>query len=142
MIYTKLTKEALKIAFNAHKEQIDKSGLPYVFHPFHLAEQMEDENSVCVALLHDVLEDSKYTVSDLECYGFPEEVIKALKTLTHNKDIDYFEYIENIKKNRLATTVKIVDLKHNMDMTRLNEITNVDLERIEKYQKALAILLK
>ena len=66
MIYTKETKKALKLCFEVHKEQIDKSGLPYVFHPFHLAEQMNDENSVIVALLHDVVEDSEKTFEDFK----------------------------------------------------------------------------
>ena len=70
MIYTKMTKVALKLCFEAHKEQIDKSGMPYVFHPFHLAEQMETEETTIVALLHDVIEDTDYTPDDLRALGF------------------------------------------------------------------------
>ena len=70
MIYTEMTKKALKLCFEAHKEQIDKSGMPYVFHPFHLAEQMQDEETTIVALLHDVIEDTDYTLDDLRKMGF------------------------------------------------------------------------
>ena len=86
MIYTTMTKKALKICFNAHKEQVDKTGLPYVFHPFHLAEQMDDEDSVCLALLHDVVEDTNVSFEDLINEGFNENIINALKLLTHKDD--------------------------------------------------------
>lgn len=140
MIYTKLTKKALQISFDVHKDQIDKSGIPYVFHPFHLAEQMENEYSVCVALLHDVVEDSDYTIKDLVNDGFPKEVIEAIKILIHNKDIPYFEYIKKIENNVLATRVKIEDLKHNSNLNRLDHISEIDLERLAKYKTALNIL--
>ncbi len=140
MVYTELTKKALIIAYEAHKKQKDKSGLPYVFHPFHLAEQMNDEYSTCVALLHDVVEDSNYTIQDLIDIGFPIEVTEAIKVLTHSKAIPYFEYIKKVKNNTIATRVKIEDLKHNSDLTRLNQITEEDEKRIEKYRKALFLL--
>lgn len=140
MIYTTLTKKALIIAYEAHKDQFDKSGIPYVFHPVHLAEQMNDEYTTCVALLHDVVEDSKYTLQDLIDQGFPNEVIDAVKVLTHNKNIPYLDYIDSIKSNPIARKVKIEDLKHNSDITRLNQITEKDLERIEKYKTALGLL--
>lgn len=140
MIYTKLTKKALKIAYEAHKEQLDKSGLPYIFHPFYLASKMKDEYSICVALLHDVVEDSNYTINDLNSAGFPLEVIEAIRILTYSKDSPYFDYIKEIKNNKLATIVKIEDLKHNSDLTRLNQITIEDKKRIEKYEKALILL--
>ena len=89
MIYTSLTKKALRICFNAHKEQLDKSEVPYVFHPFYLATQMDDENSTCVALLHDVVEDSAMTFDDLIKEGFNEEIINALRLLTHKEDVPY-----------------------------------------------------
>lgn len=85
MIYTDLTKKALKLCFEAHKEQVDKSGMPYVFLPFHLAEQMKDEATTVVALLHDVVEDTATSFEDLEKQGFSDEIINALKLLTHEK---------------------------------------------------------
>ena len=83
MIYTALTKKALKLCFEAHKEQVDKTGLPYVFHPFHLAEQMDDEASTVCALLHDVVEDSEISFEKLKEMGFPSEVIEVLRLLSH-----------------------------------------------------------
>ena len=140
MIYTPLTKKALKISFKVHKDQVDKAGLPYIFHPFYLANKMDDEYSICVALLHDVIEDGNYTVEELIKEGFPSEVVEAVKLLTHLKEDSYFDYINKMKLNSLARKVKIEDLKHNLDLSRLNEITNKDLERIEKYKKAIFIL--
>ena len=70
MIYTEQTKKAMKLCFEAHKEQVDKCGMPYVFHPYHLAEQMTDEDTVVAALLHDVVEDTEYTLEDLKEIGF------------------------------------------------------------------------
>lgn len=110
MIYTNLTKKALKLCFEAHKEQVDKTGLPYVFHPFHLAEQMTDEISTVCALLHDVVEDSSYTFEDLSDMGFPQEVIDVLKFLTHDDSVPYLDYVKEIKKNPIATKVKLADL--------------------------------
>ena len=139
MIYTSLTKKAIKLMFNAHKEQIDKSGLPYVFHPFHVAESMDDEYSTVVALLHDVVEDTDITFTYLE-KEFPKEVIEALKLLTHDQDVDYYDYVREIKKNPIAKKVKMSDLKHNMDLSRLDEVNEYTYSRLEKYKKALNIL--
>ena len=96
MIYTAMTKKALCLCFEAHKDQLDKSGLPYVFHPFHLAEQMTDEVTTIVALLHDVVEDTPYTLADIEM-EFGKEVTDALRLLTHDKNVKYSDYVRNIK---------------------------------------------
>ena len=140
MIYTETTKKALKLCFDAHKDQIDKSGLPYVFHPFHLAEQMIDEDTTVVALLHDVVEDTEYTIEDLKNMGFNQKVIEAISLMTHDEKIPYEEYVLKLKENSIARTVKIADLKHNSDLTRLNSVTEKDLKRAEKYKKAIKIL--
>ena len=140
MIYTDLTKKALKLCFEAHKEQVDKSGMPYVFHPFHLAEQMNDETTTVVALLHDVVEDTKTTFEDLEKQGFGVEIINALKLMTHDKGVPYMDYITEIKKNRIATKVKLADLRHNSDLTRLSIIDEKALKRKIKYEKAIKFL--
>ena len=142
MIYTDLTKKALKLCFEAHKEQTDKTGLPYVFHPFHLAEQMDDEISTVCALLHDVVEDTDTTFEDLSVMGFPQEVTDVLKLLTHEKSVPYMEYVKKISTNPVATKVKIVDLRHNSDVTRLNVLDEDMKKRFEKYMQALAILTK
>ena len=102
---------------------------------------MDTELECIVALLHDVVEDTDITLNDLE-KEFPQEVIDLLKILTHDKKIDYIEYIKKVKTNPIATKIKIADLKHNSDITRLENITTTDLKRIEKYKKALEILGK
>ena len=140
MIYTSLTKKALKLCFDTHKDQIDKSGMPYVFHPFHLAEQMDDEISTVCALLHDVVEDSETTLDDLLKMGFPKEVIEVLSLLTHADDVPYMDYVREIKKNPIATKVKIADLKHNSDSTRVEYADERMLQRWEKYAEAIRIL--
>ncbi len=140
MIYTDLTKKALKLCFEAHKEQVDKSGLPYVFHPFHLAEQMTDEETTVVALLHDVVEDTDLNFYDLEKQGFSDEIITALNLLTHDKAVPYMDYVAEIKKNSIAAKVKLADLKHNSDLTRLSVVDEKALQRKAKYEKAIRFL--
>ncbi len=139
MIYTPLTKKAIKLAYKAHQDQYDKADLPYINHPLHLAEGMKDEYTTIAALLHDVIEDTEITVDEL-AKEFPSEVIDALKLLTHQKDIPYMDYVAKIKSNDIARAVKIADLKHNSDLSRLDNISDKDLERIDKYQKALDLL--
>ena len=139
MIYTELTKKAMKICFEAHKEQTDKAGLPYVFHPFHLAEQMDDEYCTVVALLHDVVEDSEMTLEEL-AKEFPKEVIEAIAMMTHDSSVDYFDYVKEIKKNNIARKVQLADLQHNSDKTRLDVVTEKDEARYQKYIKAIEIL--
>ena len=140
MIYTDLTKRAFKLCFEAHKNQVDKTGMPYVFHPFHLAEQMTDEISTVCALLHDVIEDTEYTFEDLSKMGFPQEVINVLKLLTHDDSVPYMEYVKAIGVNPIAKQVKLADLKHNSDFTRLDVIDEKALVRGEKYKKAIELL--
>jgi len=140
MIYTQNTKKAMLLAYEMHKDQIDKGGYPYILHPFHVAEQMTDEDTTIVALLHDVIEDTDMTLDKLKEIGFDDKILQALGLLTHPADLDYFEYIENISRNRIATIVKIADLKHNCDTTRLIEIRDKDVARVEKYKKCIKYL--
>ena len=142
MIYTDKTKKALKLCFDAHKEQTDKSGLPYVFHPFHLAEQMTEEECVIVALLHDVVEDTDYTIDQLREMDFGDDVIEALECMTHEDGIPYMDYVRKIRSNPIASHVKLADLTHNSDLTRLNGKPNKwDHRRVKKYAKAMRILM-
>ena len=140
MLYTPMTKKALCLCFEAHKEQKDKSGLPYVFHPFHLAEQMVTEETTVVALLHDVVEDTGYTLADLGAMGFPKAVLDALALMTHDKSVDYMDYVRAIRPNPIARAVKLADLRHNSDLSRLDTATDKDLARREKYRQAIALL--
>ena len=140
MIYTEMTKKALKLCFDVHKEQMDKSGMPYVFHPFHLAEQMQDEETTIVALLHDVIEDTEYTLDDLRKMGFGDSVLDAINLMTHKGGVPYMEYVEKIKANPIAKIVKLADLRHNSDLTRLDVVTPRDQERADKYSSAIKSL--
>ena len=147
MIYTDLTKKAMELAYKQHHGQNDKAELPYIFHPYHLAEQMgDDEYAICTALLHDVAEDTEMTVDEIAAEGFPDEIITALRLLKHEKGEPYLgSYIHNIKTNPLARKVKLADLYHNSDKTRLKEPKDEterlhNEERLRKYQKAIAIL--
>ena len=140
MIYTDKTKKAIKLCFEAHKDQVDKSGMPYVFHPFHVAEQMKDEVTTIVALLHDVVEDTKYTLDDIAARGFGQDVVDALALMTHDKNVPYLEYVAKLKNNPVARAVKLADLAHNSDPTRLDVVDEKAEERFEKYKKAIEIL--
>ena len=140
MIYTDKTKKAIKLCFEAHKNQVDKSGMPYVFHPFHVAEQMKDEVTTIVALLHDVVEDTDYTLDDIAAKGFGQDVVDALALMTHDKNVPYLDYVARIRNNPVARAVKLADLAHNSDPTRLDVIDEKAKERLDKYQNAIAIL--
>ena len=139
MINTKLTRLASKMSYEAHKNQFDKAGVPYIFHPIHIAEQMDSEESCVVALLHDVIEDSDITLEILSKY-FDDDIIAALRVLTKKENDDYVMYIKRVKTNKLATKVKIKDLEHNRDLTRLDEVTDKDRKRSMKYWEAIRYL--
>ena len=142
MIYTPLTKAAMEIAYKAHHGQLDKSGVPYIFHPIHLAEQMDDEYSCCVALLHDTCEDTEVTIEELKAI-FPMEVTDAVALMTHEKGTDYFDYVRAIKANPIARKVKLADLAHNSDQSRCvgSDLTEERKAAWRaKYEKATKIL--
>lgn len=139
MQYTELTKKALRLSFDAHRDQTDKSGMPYVYHPFEVASMVEGEYETCAALLHDVAEDTAITLEDL-AKEFPEEIIDALRLLTHDENVPYFDYVRAIRGNAIAKAVKLADLRHNSDLARLDTVTEKDRKRVEKYQKAYRIL--
>lgn len=135
-----LTSMALRIAMDAHKGQIDRAGVPYIMHPLTVAAGASNEAEFVTALLHDVLEDSDYTEEDLYAAGIPEKIVEALRLLTHDKNVPYLDYVRKIKGNPLASAVKLLDLRHNSDLSRLPSVNSKDLERVEKYQKAIEIL--
>ena len=138
MIYTELTIKAMNLAYSAHHGQFDKGGVPYIFHPIHLAESMDDEISTCVALLHDTVEDTAVTLEDLS-KEFPSEVVNAVQLLTHGEDVDYFDYVRAIRQNPIAVKVKLADLRHNGDPKRICNQGNQERRRA-KYAAARAIL--
>ena len=149
MVYTGLTNNAMRIAYEAHHGQLDYNGIPYIFHPIHLAEQMEDEISCCAALLHDVVEDTDVTLDDLR-KDFPEEVIQIVKLLTHDGNAEYdnmtyFDYVRVIKNHPIARKVKLADIAHNSDQTRCvgSDLTEEKLAYWkDKYAKATKILME
>ncbi len=114
--------------------------MPYVFHPFHVAEQMTDEATTIVALLHDVVEDTDYTLEDIAAEGFGKEILEAVALMTHEDGVPYLDYVAKLKDNPIARTVKLADLAHNSDLSRIGEIDEETKQRLEKYKKAKAIL--
>lgn len=137
-----MIQQALCYAIRAHKGQIDKGGNDYINHPVYLALQMNEPVEKVVALLHDVMEDSNVLTYDDVYHLFNPFIADTLKLLTHIKGIKYFDYIQEIKNsnNEVAIKVKLADLKHNSDISRISCPTSKDNERIEKYQKAIKIL--
>ena len=129
MFETELTLRALEIATQAHAGQTDKAGQPYIDHPIHVAEAMETEDETVVALLHDLAKE-----------GFTGEQVEAVAALTHGPGVTYFEYIRSIKQDPLATAVKIADLRHNSDPSRIPNPTHKDMMRLQKYAQALEML--
>lgn len=132
---------ARAIAEKAHADQVDKAGEPYIGHPAHVAASVEGDKAKAVAWLHDVVEDTSTTFDDLRAAGVDDEVLAALELLTHDKSAPYMEYVAAIKKNDLARTVKLADLAHNSDLSRLLEVTEADLRRVEKYRQAIEVLM-
>lgn len=143
MIYTELTVKAMRIAYSAHHGQLDKGGVPYIFHPIHIAEQMKSEYAVCTALLHDVVEDTDISLNDLE-KEFPKEVTEAVRLLTHKREQGYTEYLRGIRNDPLALEVKLADIRHNSDQTRLSAAKASDPQATrrlwKKYSEALRYL--
>lgn len=131
---------ALSTATEAHKGQFDKAGVDYIEHPIYVASQVDTEEEKAVALLHDVIEDSPFTSEELLLAGLPETVVAAVQILSKKKEQDYQTYLENVKSNPLARVVKLADLKHNSDLSRLGSVTDKDLERLKKYKKAIDYL--
>lgn len=140
MLYTIQTRQAMLLAYSAHHGQLDRSGVPYIFHPLHLAEQMNTEDEIVAALLHDVVEDTAVSFADLEKAGFSTEAIKAVRLLTHNKSTPYMDYIQALKGNPIARAVKLADLKHNSDAARLKDHSEKTQERLRKYAAAMKLL--
>lgn len=145
MIYTKLTIKAMEVAFSAHFGQKDKAGAPYIFHPFHIAENMPDEDTTVIALLHDVIEDTDLTASDLRKFGFTPLQVEAVVAMSRKKDEQYFDYIQRVRANNYSRIVKLADLKHNSDKSRLLTLPQEEQDKMiklidERYKKAIKML--
>ena len=131
-----MLEKAILIAVNAHSGQTDKAGTPYILHPIRLMMHMQIETDRIVAVLHDVPEDSDYTIEQFVSEGFGEEIINALDCLCKRENETYENYIRRIKPNPLACRIKLADLQDNMNILRMNQLTEVDLNRIKKYHAA------
>lgn len=136
----KLLELAIEVATQAHKGQLDKGGNPYILHPQAVAAALDSTENKIVAYLHDVVEDTEITLEDLKEMGFTYRIVNSIRILTKSKDISYEDYLKSVKKDSNAWHVKMADIKHNMDISRIPEPTAKDFARIEKYKKALAFL--
>lgn len=131
---------ARSIATRAHAGQVDKAGKPYIGHPERVASQVEGDAAKATAWLHDVVEDTPLTLADLKAEGVSGEVIEAVSLLTHDSGVPYLEYVRRIKRNPIARAVKLADLRHNSDLSRLPVVTDADLRRKRRYEQAIEIL--
>lgn len=132
---------ALSLAITAHRGQKDKSGKAYILHPLRIMAKMTSETEQCVALLHDVLEDSNLQASDLLAAGITNEVCVAVQLLTRTVDQDYDEYIAGVAKNALARRIKIADIEDNINVLRLRHLNDRDVERLKKYHRSWHLLI-
>ena len=134
---------AIEIAVEAHSGVNDKGGAPYILHPLAVMHSLETENEKIVGVLHDVVEDSDWTFEKLADEGFSSEIVDAVRSVTKaSEDSDYSDFIRRVKGNPIGTKVKIADLKHNMDVTRIPDLSNDDLDRLIKYKAALKSLVE
>lgn len=135
--HSNITDRAWAIASDAHKEQVDKAGRPYNLHLLKVSKKMKTETEIAAAMLHDILEDTDMTPDHLIELHIPKYIVDVVRVLTHRHGEYYSDYIHRVSKNEIATKVKIADLEHNMDMTRLrNVLTKVDINRLQRYHQS------
>ena len=135
-----LLEKALQIAVKAHSGQIDKAGSAYIFHPIRVSNRCSTDDERIVALLHDTIEDTEVTTEYLLMEGFPRNIVDAILSVTRNEDESYDDFIKRSRLNPIGRQVKLQDLEDNMDITRLNELTEKDIYRLNKYIKAYKYL--
>ena len=140
MTKTATVEDAISIAAQAHKGQKDKAGAPYLLHPLRMMMRMNSETAMMAAVLHDVVEDTDWTLGRLHEAGFSVEVIKAVDCLTHREGESYEQFVERVRTNPIARQVKIADLEDNMNIRRIGQLGAKDLERLEKYHRAWCVL--
>jgi (p)ppGpp synthase/HD superfamily hydrolase len=136
MDYNELYDKALQIAVRAHKGQKDKAGHDYILHPIRVSERCDDPRAKIVALLHDTIEDTDVTADYLREEGFTEEIVEAVLAVTRREGEEYNDYVRRAAQNELGRMVKRADLEDNMDIRRLPELTDRDVERLRKYLRA------
>ena len=135
-----LLEKALQIAVKAHSGQIDKAGSAYIFHLIRVSNRCSTDDERIVALLHDTIEDTEVTTEYLLMEGFPRNIVDAILSVTRNEDESYDGFIKRSRLNPIGRQVKLHDLEDNMDITRLNELTEKDIYRLNKYIKAYKYL--
>jgi hypothetical protein len=140
MNFNELRDKAMQIATKVHKTQVDKGGKLYIGHPLRVEKLCQDDDCKIVALLHDTIEDGDITAEYLLMQGFPTYIVDAVLSVSRNKGEDYFDFIQRSKANPIGRKVKMADLKDNMDITRLNELMDKDIERLKKYHQAYKML--
>ena len=128
--------DALALAVEAHRGQRDKAGQPYILHPLRVMMRLETDAERTVALLHDLVEDTPWTLERLRGLGYPEDVLRALDALTRRDGETYEAFIERLRPDALARRVKLSDLEDNMDVRRLTAVTPKDAERLARYRAA------
>lgn len=128
--------KAIAIALRVHEGQTDRYGQPYILHPLFVMLQMESEAEMTAAVLHDVIEDSETTLADLRQEGFSGEVLEAVRLMTHDETDSYEAYVRKLKPNPMARKIKLADLRHNMDIRRMDRVRTADTERLERYRSA------
>lgn len=138
---TDLLEKAISIALVAHAGQTDKAGTPYILHCLSVMLRGKTEDKQIAGVLHDIVEDTDVTIDSLKKLGFPENITSAVKCLTKTKGMDYSKYVAGVKMNKLASKVKLYDLEDNLNLLRLNEVTEKDLIRLNKYLKTYRILI-
>lgn len=137
-----LLQTAVDLAISRHKGQTDKAGKPYIFHPLYVMNQMKTMRGKIVAVMHDIIEDTETTLEELKEIGFDDLTLDAIDALSRRKGESKDETLKRTLKNKIAIKVKIEDIKHNMDLSRLKEITQKDIERNNQYQIKLNILIE
>lgn len=134
--------DAVILATEAHRGQVDRAGVPYILHPLRLMCRVETDTERMIAVLHDVIEDTEYTLDNLSEMGYSEEIVEAVDCLSRRDDETYEQFIQRIKPNPLARRVKLADLLDNMDIRRAGLLQEKDLERLQRYQNAWFELTK
>lgn len=137
-----LLARAITLAAQAHEAQRDKAGAPYILHPLRMMQRAQTDREKIVAVLHDVVEDSDWTLDGLAKEGFPPDIVAAIDCLTHREGESYDDAIERVLTAPLAMRVKFYDLEDNMTLSRLSALTDRDLERVRRYHRAHQRLLE
>jgi len=131
---------AIEIAVQAHKGQTDKAGAPYILHPLRVMMSFSTETEMTVAVLHDVVEKSSWTISQLSDAGFSMEILQAVECVTRRDDESYADFLERNKTNPIGRRVRIADIEDKLDLRRFDDLTDTDLQRLQRYHRAWRVL--